>query len=792
MNVAGCRLQVTGSERSLSRFFCVQPETCNLQPIFEPVGLRKFIIFTPAQRIRNFALLAWMLLMLFALPVQSQEKPQGQVRTEIPYRDGTVLLVSDFQEVLAKNRYRATGHVVITYQDITMTGEIAEYDKEAMEGFIIGPVQFSQGKQWLKCSRVQFSFGDRTGVFYDATGYLDREFLISARTIYKTGKDTYRANNLDITACNEKRPKWIFGASRADIKADETIRMRHMIFKIKGIPVLYFPYIILPTEKKTRSSGFVPFHTGTSTSKGRVFSEGYYQVLGQSADLLVYGDYFTLRGLAVGGTFRIRPNPQTHFSLQAYGIHDKLKQGGVQLMVDGAASLNDYWRAVARVNISSNFIFRQAFADSFRAATVPQEFATASLIREHNSIATNILFERREVSFPIRNLVIKKMPSLELISLGTPLGRSPFILSFHASLDGLSRMDSLAKTPGVLQRLDLYPRLALRLPALKGFSLMPSAGIRETYYSAQRSLYSSSDASSGSSSGIVNQALHRRYADVTIDLKMPVLERDFSSSPLGKFTHAIEPFATYRRIDGIKDLDKTIRFDEEDAIANTNELEYGFINRFYRNQKIDSSGMRAKYEFMTFGIVHKYYFDPSFGGAFKPGQSNAFYPLDTITGFYPAGTMHNASPISAIFQIAPTRIVYSDIRADFDPVLGHWRNVSLSTSWQKAKFTLAGTYFGIRALEAGMPSGNHFEGQVVYGSGKRGFVSDFSAVYNIQTSQLLTSNTHVGYLWDCCSIDLTLNQFDLGFRTESRFTFSFTLKGIGSFGNVKSPGSLFF
>ena len=89
----------------------------------------------------------------------------------------------------------------------------------------------------------------------------------------------------------------------------------------------------------------MPFQTGNSTSKGRVFSEGYYQTLGKSADLRIYGDYFSLRGLAVGGIFRIRPNPETRFSLQAYGTRDKLNQGGIQLIVDGESMLKGDWRA---------------------------------------------------------------------------------------------------------------------------------------------------------------------------------------------------------------------------------------------------------------------------------------------------------------------------------------------------------------------------------------------------------------------------------------------------------------
>jgi LPS-assembly protein len=63
--------------------------------------------------------------------------------------------------------------------------------------------------------------------------------------------------------------------------------------------------------------------------------------------------------------------------------------------------------------------------------------------------------------------------------------------------------------------------------------------------------------------------------------------------------------------------------------------------------------------------------------------------------------------------------------------------------------------------------------------------------YNLRTSQLLNSNTRVSYTWDCCGVAMEFNQFDLGLRTESRFSFSFTLKGIGSFGNLKRPESLF-
>src|ERR1041385_2717444 len=83
---------------------------------------------------------------------------QDRVRTEIPYRDRTVLMVSDFQERITKTRYRARGHVEITYQDVHITAEDMEYDEVTREGLRRGTTPFSQQQQGLPCSRPQLHF----------------------------------------------------------------------------------------------------------------------------------------------------------------------------------------------------------------------------------------------------------------------------------------------------------------------------------------------------------------------------------------------------------------------------------------------------------------------------------------------------------------------------------------------------------------------------------------------------------------------------------------------------------
>ncbi len=709
--------------------------------------------------------------------------PEERVRTEIPYKGGTVILLSDFQERITKTRYRARGHVEITYQDTSVSCEEAEYDEETGEGLTRGATRFSQGRQWLTCSHADFNFNDQTGVFYDAQGFTDQEFLIDGRTILKTGPDTYRIQEGFISSCQGKRPKWHFGLSRANLRVDRTARIHSVVFRIKGVPVVYFPYLILPMEKKQRSSGFLPFHTGTSTSKGRVFSEGYFQTLGPSADVMVYGEYFSLRGLAWGSIFRARPNKDTRLYVQAYGINDKLGQGGTLVVVDGASRLKDDWRASAEINITSNVQFRQAFADTFRSATIPQEHAAVYLTRNHGSYSTNIAFQREEVFFPIRSLVIRKLPSFEFLSLGTQLGKTPFIFYLRTSLEGMSRVDSQIDTPSMVQRLDFYPRVALRLPSFAGFSLIPSAGLRETYYGARLS--------DESPATLETRSLHRQYADFRVELRTPTLEKQYSSSWLGEFKHVLEPVVEYRRIRGIDELRETVRFDDQDAIADTNELEYGLVNRVFKARKTATGGTE-NFEYLSFAIMQKYYFDPTFGGAFQVGEPNMFYPLDTLTGFALTGTEHNLAPTSVMLRVTPRPGIGHDARADYDTKLGHLRDASLSSYWQQGKVFVAGTYFKTYALEPGTFRTDQIQGQVGYGSPARGFSASATLSYNIQTAQLLNSNSRFNYMWDCCGLAVEFNQFSLGtVRVETRFSFSFTLKGIGSFGNLKRPESLF-
>lgn len=713
---------------------------------------------------------------------QSSAQVFDQNFAEIPYRDGKVIIAFDYMDTVG-DTYRATGHVRITFQDMVITCDGAEYNGVTHKGTTSGRTHFSQKKAWFDCSRSEFDLSTQTAKFFDATGYTDEEFYVQGRIVLKTGRDTYSVDQGSLTSCQEKRPKWQFNVGNANIHLDQTARLHRVLFKVHGVPLFYFPYLIVPLEEKKRSSGFMPPHSGNSTTKGRQFRLVYYQTLGTSAELTTYGDYFSKRGFGMGGIFTARPNEQTDLHVEAYGVNDRLNQGGAHLLVDGESQFENGFRAAAKVNITTNFAFRQVFADGFRSATIPEEQAIVYATRAFDSFSTNFAFDRREVFFPGRSLVIQKSPSIEFASLGKSLGKLPLILYLRAAAEGLYRSDSIIKTPSMVQRLDFYPRLALRLPSLAGFSILPSAGIRETYYSARLS--------DGSQPAVVTAPLRRQYTDLEIELRTPGLEKSFHSTRFGDFRHLIEPTITYRRIHGITELGETIRFDDQDAIADTNEIEYGLVNRIMRRREV-RPGVSQDYEFLEFKVVQKYYFDPTFGGAFIPGEANLFYPLDTLTGFATAGIERTLSPTSMSLQVTPKPSISYSVRADYDTKLSRLRDASLWATWRHDMLLFSGTYVKTNATEPGMFPAHNVQVQVGFKNPEqRGFSGSMSFSYNISNSTLLNSNSRLNYLWNCCGVYLEFQQYALGLRTESRLTFSFTLKGIGHFGNLKRPESLF-
>ena len=124
----------------------------------------------------------------------------------------------------------------------------------------------------------------------------------------------------------------------------------------------------------------------------------------------------------------------------------------------------------------------------------------------------------------------------------------------------------------------------------------------------------------------------------------------------------IEPDIVYRYVNGVNDFGRFVRFDEDETLTDTNEVEYGITQRLFRR-----TARAAREEFITWRLVQKYFFDPTFGGALVPGQPNVFQTLDALTPFAFADVARHFSPIVSDLTIEPGKRCDTQFIVNYDP-----------------------------------------------------------------------------------------------------------------------------
>ncbi len=705
-----------------------------------------------------------------------------------------------------------------------------------------GNVVFDQGdQQRITGSSAEWNYRTKTGFFVNSTGFTNQtqdgtRVYFTADRVEKVSLDTIIATNVQITACDEDVPKWSFHAKRAKIKTGDRVRVYSPNLRVKGVPIFYLPYASVSIKPRDRASGFLTPTFGGSGKKGFRLSSGYYQTLGRSADVTLRNDIYTSRGIGFGADLRTRANSRSFFNAGFYIVKDRVlghkadanhpDQGGSSLYVEGVHYFPNGFIAAADVNVTSNLSYRQVFSDSIQQAISPEERSQVFVNKDYGDYSFNFLARSQVTSLPNSRIRIRELPSVTLEKRASPLNflkQLPVYFSFEGGAEGVSRKETVDDliafrrdvggdpivSPSMVQRLDFHPRIQIPL-YFYGVSITATAGGRATFYS---------NSIDPTNRAILSRDITRGYGEFELDIRPPPLAKDFHHSDGSFFfRHLIEPYITYRRIAGVNNFDRIIRFDYVDAVADTNEIEFGISNRFFTRRSTENVSSAADkatrtrqkvpisaqpYEALTITVRGKYFFDRFFGGALVPGQRNQFYPINTLSGFSYGGVPRAFSPLNIEARYRPRADIFVDLRSDLDTRGGGIRALSttfginrpLIQAFQSFYYTRAvelvpglSQFADARGKEPGTLRGSQWSPSIFLGDRERGLFGGASFFFDFQTRpgtngrSLISSTVTVGYSWDCCAVTAQNYTFNVGVRQENRMVFSFRLNGIGTFG----------
>ncbi|HKQ03622.1 MAG TPA: putative LPS assembly protein LptD [Blastocatellia bacterium] len=586
-----------------------------------------------------------------ATPPPADKPATPKINTEF---GDTVEIIADNQTKTG-DLFVYEGYVNATLGEIRLQADHVIFNGTTGDMTAEGNVIFDQGAdQRVTARRAEINWKTRRGTFWETTGFTNRtqtgEYIFfTAARVEKTGVATYELYDADVTACEDVVPKWGFHARRAELKMGDRITLHNSVFHIKTLPAFVLPYAWIPATRKERKSGFLLPSTGTSTQKGRTLKLAYYQTLGDSADITIRTDVYTQRGLGFGAEFRAQTDERSYMRIGIFAVKDRLfgpagpSQGGTAFVGEGQQYLPHGWVAVGNVSLVTNLQFRQVFSDDISQIIDPRRESTFYAYNNTPNFSFNFLAKNETTTLfrPSRDAAnvgggsnfdirIRQAPQIDMTFYPRRVFDSlPIYLSFDASLGALKRQEvvdssDVLATPAAVQRFDFQPRLTVALATIAGIAITPSLSFRETYYTSSldptvpafdpdRFATSLADQrfdptsttydplvrlfDLGTQNRVLNDSQSRHYTELAVDIRPPALAKTYTNddgSP--RFKHLIEPLLTYRLIRGVGDeFNRIIRFDERDAVANTNEFEYGMVNRFYtRRSSADVYQKRGK------------------------------------------------------------------------------------------------------------------------------------------------------------------------------------------------------
>ena len=157
--------------------------------------------------------------------------------------------------------------------------------------------------------------GDR-GTFYPDTDTGDIEQASyalpelhargTASSVELDGRDYQHLKDVSYTTCPIESTDWEIFARQVDLdQEDGTGTARHAKIRLKGVPVLWTPYMTFPLDDRRKSGLLVP-KFGYTEETGVDISAPYYWNIAPDKDATIVPRFMTERGVMLGGEFRYK------------------------------------------------------------------------------------------------------------------------------------------------------------------------------------------------------------------------------------------------------------------------------------------------------------------------------------------------------------------------------------------------------------------------------------------------------------------------------------------------------
>jgi LPS-assembly protein len=220
---------------------------------------------------------------------------------------GTVELQADSAQSREGNIFILEGNAVAQMDRQRLEADRLTYDQEAGRIDAEGNMLYTSPDLLVDGERGTFYPDTETGDIEQATYAIPgRHARGAASALELEGRDQQQLNEVSYTTCAIGNNDWLITARQVDLDQETgTGTARDAKVKIRGVPVMYTPYLSFPLDDRRKSGLLIP-KVGTTEETGFDISTPYYWNIAPDHDATLVPRYMSKRGLMLGGEFRYK------------------------------------------------------------------------------------------------------------------------------------------------------------------------------------------------------------------------------------------------------------------------------------------------------------------------------------------------------------------------------------------------------------------------------------------------------------------------------------------------------
>lgn len=655
--------------------------------------------------------------------------------------------------------WRGLGDVRILYQDIKISCDEMEYNRTTQDLVARGRIIVDQGPSRFTADELYYNLGTKTGLFVDATGYIDPMYSFSGSEIEKLDETHYRVDRAVFTTCerDDPSPPWSFSIRRALLEEEGFGRFHSSALRVQGFPVFYLPYLVWPI-KQERAPGLLMPTFGYSDLRGFNVGLPIYFPVGRSYDTTVLADYYANGYYGLGNEWRWTPRADAAGRSLAYAVYDEANSEWQWRynLIHNQGNLFGF-RLLVELEDLSDVDFFQEFDRTFEANTRRSLYSQVYLNRTNGPARYNLRADRRITFLSTDDVELLQLPEAEVRVRSTSIGGSRFYWDLISSLNYFD-VDRGGNLNAQYGRADLFPTLSYSLPSPLWLSVTPRFGARGTYYTKR---YAEDRLS------FEDESISRTYLAGGVDIVGPAVSRIFNKpwGPYSRFKHLVEPRIEYAYLGGSEDTMLIPVFDEVDSTPLTNRVRLALANRLLARSK---EGVSAR-ELGTFELYQEYSFDE---------------PLNRGDGV----RQSQWGPLGMLFRLTPTAGTGIDAQVTYDTLFNNPMSASLAGSLTRPEGSARLTWYQSFVPQTGDRVSSQL--RTILDFRKPGFPlqAGLHIAYDMEKAEFQQQQYRVFWQGSCWSISAEYRDLRLGLAPTREFRIIIDLKGVGALPEIK--GSL--